>query len=84
LWHIQLQLTLAQVFQDTAQPAAFVRGVNEDLHVVMELSELARLKPNQVLVKFFLRWYTLYTKLSCWWKKCLGLLVTGLWLLLAK
>jgi len=56
LWRIHLQLTKAQVFQDIARLAIFIRAVYEDLHVVVELSELAPLKENQVLVKFFLSW----------------------------
>jgi hypothetical protein len=56
LWRTQLQLTKAQVFQDTAQSVVFIRGVNEHLHVVVALSELAPLKENEVLVKFFLSW----------------------------
>jgi hypothetical protein len=44
------------MFQDTTQLAVFIGGVNEDLHVAVELSELAPLKENQVLVKLFLSW----------------------------
>jgi hypothetical protein len=56
LWRIHLQFTKAQVSQNTARLANFIRAVNEDLHVAVELSKLAPLKENQVLVKFFFSW----------------------------
>jgi hypothetical protein len=56
LWHIQLQLKRAQTFQDIAQLALCIPGVNEDVQLEEKLSELAPVEANQMLIKFFLSW----------------------------
>lgn len=41
--------------KDDVQFAGFIRGVNEDFHLMEELLELVPMKQKEMLVKFFLK-----------------------------
>jgi hypothetical protein len=60
-----------------AQLAIFIRGVNEDFQLVVELVDLVPMKGKRG-AEIFSELVTLFSKYELPWEKWLGLLVTGL------
>jgi hypothetical protein len=63
---------------DIVQLAVFIRGVNEDFHLVVELSELVPMKGKTGADEFFSELVIILSKYELPWEKWSGLLVTGL------